>query len=471
MRKQKQTRSRFTLACLIVTCLATSILLSGCWSKNIDTPYYTQDTNYYCGAASAQMILDSEKIGIYEDQDTLYDDYIHPNNACSTGWATDPEGLRYALNQYYPAGYFFVHKPLDADTGIKKIAYTIDKYGVPPASLINHCGHWVVMRGTITDVQPTTAIGSFSVYGFFVNDPWYGPTSFGENQYIDVNTWKDDYFTGCNWCDASGNWCDASGTRYISVVDPSPVPPLKLILPKPAARRDVIISKSEAKEKVAQYLKIFLEYEEFRKNFDVSCDVMQESEINTPILVQRSDKTEDAYYIVSLSQDEMASGAVLIDAYSGQLNELSFVKEPIDYLSKFEVDQATAMFKRSVLEIKVKPELLPLLKQETSTRLLLTRERMPQPLLNQREKALPLPTEATAKTDITYRELDISANDVRVTKMELVWEPGPEAQNPYYPVWKVRGSIGSLKQDRVLGYMDLNGQVVDNKELMTIKGG
>lgn len=465
MRKQKQTRSRFTLAWLIVSCLVTSIMLSGCWIKNIVTPYYTQDTNYYCGAASAQMILDSDKIGIYEDQDILYD-YIHSHNACSTGWATDPEGLRAVLNLYYPAGHFFVHKPLDADTGIKKIAYTIDKYGVPPASLIYDCGHWVVVRGTFTDVQPATASGSFAVYGFFVNDPWYGTTSLGENKYIDINTWKDDYFTGCS------GWCAASGTRYISVVDPSPVPPLELILPKPAARRDVIMSESEARKKVAQYLKIFMEYEEFRKNFDVSCDIMQEFGISTPILVQRSDKTEEAYYIVSLLQDEMTNGAVLIDAYSGQLKEFSFVSEPIDYLSKFEVDQATAMFKRSVLEIKVEPELLPLLKQETSTRSLLIQERIPQPLLNQREKALPSPTfEATAKSDITYRELDISANDVRVTKMELVWEPGPEAQNPYYPIWEVTGSIGSLKQDRVLGYIDLDGQVVDNKELMTIKGG
>lgn len=255
------------------------------------------------------------------------------------------------------------------------------------------------------------------------------------------------------------------------MVDPSPVPSLELILPKPAARRDVIISESEARKKVAQYLKIFMGYEEFQKKFDVSCDLLQESAITTPILVQRSDKTEEAYYIVSLSQDEMTSGAVLIDAYSGQLKEFSLVKEPIDYLSKFEADQAAEVFKRSVLEIKVEPELLPVLKEEISMRSLLTRERIPQPLLNQREKALPSPTEAMAKTDIKHKELDISANDVRVTKMELVWEPGPEAQNPYYPIWKVKGSIGSLKQDRVLGHMDLDGQVVDNKELMTIKGG
>ena len=85
MRKQKQTRSRFTLAWLIVICLATSILLSGCWIKNIVTPYYTQDESYYCGAASAQMILASDKIGIYEDQDILYD-YIHSHNVCPFRW-------------------------------------------------------------------------------------------------------------------------------------------------------------------------------------------------------------------------------------------------------------------------------------------------------------------------------------------------------------------------------------------------
>ena len=41
----------------LATCLALGllVLLSGCWLKIIDTPRYTQDTSYYCGAASAQQ--------------------------------------------------------------------------------------------------------------------------------------------------------------------------------------------------------------------------------------------------------------------------------------------------------------------------------------------------------------------------------------------------------------------------------
>jgi hypothetical protein len=41
------------------------------WSKDLTTPYHQQDTDYYCGAAVAQMILDSIGAGIL-DQNMLY---------------------------------------------------------------------------------------------------------------------------------------------------------------------------------------------------------------------------------------------------------------------------------------------------------------------------------------------------------------------------------------------------------------
>ena len=41
------------------------------WFKDLATPYHQQDTDYYCGAAVAQMILGSIGSGIL-DQNTLY---------------------------------------------------------------------------------------------------------------------------------------------------------------------------------------------------------------------------------------------------------------------------------------------------------------------------------------------------------------------------------------------------------------
>ena len=69
------------------------------WIRNISTEYHQQDTDYYCGGAVAQMILDSIGAGLL-DQDVLYNSN-HSHNTVP-GWSTDPDGLNYTLNYYKP---------------------------------------------------------------------------------------------------------------------------------------------------------------------------------------------------------------------------------------------------------------------------------------------------------------------------------------------------------------------------------
>ena len=40
--------------------VAIVLFAAACWVKYIDIPYYTQETSYWCGAASAQMVLDGD---------------------------------------------------------------------------------------------------------------------------------------------------------------------------------------------------------------------------------------------------------------------------------------------------------------------------------------------------------------------------------------------------------------------------
>ena len=75
------------------------------WSFNTGDRYHTQDTDYYCGAACAMMIL--AEIGVPYgslDQVDLYNSN-HSHNAVPTGWATDPYGLCYTLNDRRPASF------------------------------------------------------------------------------------------------------------------------------------------------------------------------------------------------------------------------------------------------------------------------------------------------------------------------------------------------------------------------------
>ena len=210
------------------------------WIRNISTEYHQQDTDYYCGAATAQMILDSIGSGIL-DQNILYNSN-HSHNTQS-GWATDPNGLNYTLNYYKPSppvfnNIFVVYTEDTEMEGTKKIVYTLWHYGVPTGTLVYGCGHWIVVRGVSTDVEPI--VGSiYNINGFWINNPWppspsfYTPSSAPPpphgatddcgisgsrgiaNEYVVYNnTWKDTYFTGCDvW--------GVGHSQFVSVCDPS----------------------------------------------------------------------------------------------------------------------------------------------------------------------------------------------------------------------------------------------------------
>jgi len=69
--------------------------------------------------------------------------------------------------------------------------------------------------------------------------------------------------------------------------------------------------------------------------------------------------------------------------------------------------------------------------------------------------------------------LNIKPSEVTITNMELVWQPSEESQNPYYPLWKVTGSVRSAK-NQTIGFMDFKGKVVpDIKGISRVemKGG
>jgi hypothetical protein len=59
--------------------------------EQLTVPYHQQDTDVYCGAACAQMVLDSIGAGI-QAQDGIYtDERNHTNELAS--WYNPPDGL------------------------------------------------------------------------------------------------------------------------------------------------------------------------------------------------------------------------------------------------------------------------------------------------------------------------------------------------------------------------------------------
>jgi hypothetical protein len=139
------------------------------WIRNVTTEYHQQDTNYYCGGAVAQMILDSIGSGLL-DQNVLYNSN-HSHNTQSN-WYTDPDGLNYTLNFYKPNpptfNNFFVTYAKDTELeGSEKFVYTLWRYSVPTGTLVYGCGHWIVVRGLSTDVEPSPG-STYMINGFWI---------------------------------------------------------------------------------------------------------------------------------------------------------------------------------------------------------------------------------------------------------------------------------------------------------------
>jgi hypothetical protein len=72
--------------------------------EDLPTQYHQQDTDYYCGAATAQMVLQQCGAGIL-GQVGLYNDN-HSHSTAESGWYTAPDGLTWTMNNRQSSKYF-----------------------------------------------------------------------------------------------------------------------------------------------------------------------------------------------------------------------------------------------------------------------------------------------------------------------------------------------------------------------------
>ena len=119
-------------------------------------PHHQQDTDYYCGAACAQMVLAQIGAGLL-DQNGLYNDN-HNHNVIEPNWYTAPDGLQWTLNNRKPASsanYFALYALASEDAISRKIVWTIHHYKVAPVALVYGSQHWLVVRGYEASAAPT----------------------------------------------------------------------------------------------------------------------------------------------------------------------------------------------------------------------------------------------------------------------------------------------------------------------------
>jgi hypothetical protein len=323
-----------------------------------NVPLYGQQQCIWCGAASGQMTRN----GYPNAPDRLF--YIQSDvwnmiqarnstNPADAGWATDPIGLNATLQAMNnPAGvHWVVFADASRDTVLFDTLFWMNIRQYPSPVLINQGGHWVVIVGWVTDVEPVGGSAP-KLQSITVNDP--EPHNVGT-----VST-----FTGAQWF--GGPWNGSviyAGTwlnQYVAVVEP-PIQKGRIRVERVSRTGTRLLSSAQALGRARKIVSELKPEEQVRHAI-----FTHRMEPLEPMLVREDEPGGRArrvphYYIVpfGLPDDRtdrgsrQVRGAVLVNAYTGALEEITSFGVPIRYLPRDEaLDVAASALRVSRARLK-----------------------------------------------------------------------------------------------------------------------
>lgn len=294
-------------------------------TEDLGTQYHQQDTDYYCGAASAQMVLQECGSGLLSQVD-LYNDN-HSHSTAEGGWYTAPDGLAWTLNNRQSGRYFVLDALATEDAISRMIAWTVHHYQVAPVAMVYGWAHWIVVRGFTASATPSSSqdVG-YTISGFDVNNPWPPtpspapppPHSTGDvcgtggdrgvaDEHISYTTWRTDYMTGI----PSGHWAG----KFVAVCDPEP-PPTRHPERQEEVRRE-FDGERLIEPGVAAELSVRALEEVGLTKRDTWRTALDGAKLGEPVLVQRLDRADSFYWVVPRGRGRGATAVVNIDARFG----------------------------------------------------------------------------------------------------------------------------------------------------------
>jgi hypothetical protein len=310
-------------------------------TENLNVEYHQQDTDYYCGAACAQMVLNQIGAGLLSQDDLYNDNNTHNSPAEKTeGWYSGPTGLAWTMVARKPAAFintFLIFSETSEESISRKIIWTIHHYQVAPIALVYGWDHWIVVKGYMATAAPASSDDiSYAISAFFINNslpqtpagivpPPHGSSdlcgSGGDrgiaNQFITYGTWQSDYMTGV----PAGSW----GGKFLAVCDPE-LPPR---IPGERVHLNRVYDGERIidKELAARHAMEGLQYYELAK-LEFLEEILENIHPGEPRLVQRLDKFNEYYYIVPiLGKDDNVRCLTSVDARFGNFREAVFAKE------------------------------------------------------------------------------------------------------------------------------------------------
>jgi Papain-like cysteine protease AvrRpt2 len=129
----------------------------------LTVPYHQQDSDMFCGEATAQMILASRG-NLYQQAE------LSNGLSCSScNGGTSPQALQDLLNEKLPSEPFFSQRwDVNMDEGCQTIVAGL-LAGSGVAAMVNGSSHWVLVTGVNLVGDP--AQKPYTIDSFFINDP------------------------------------------------------------------------------------------------------------------------------------------------------------------------------------------------------------------------------------------------------------------------------------------------------------
>ena len=316
-----------------------------------NVPLYGQEKCFWCGAASGQMSRNGypdPAQRLFYAQVDVWNTIQSYNSALpvDAGWATDPQGLASALQNLAPPPLidWVVFKGPSRDSVMFLMLYWMNRERYPSPVLVNQGGHWVVIVGWTTDLEP---VGG--------STPVLQSIQFHDPEPHNVGT--DTKMTGAQWYAGpwngpvmyAGSWLN----DYVAVVEP---PAIDGAITVKAIKRTgtKLLSPEEALERARGIIaeRKLAEHSQFA--------LLSREDIatTTPLLVREEEADSKArnvphYYIVGFGLrgesaergDRLVRTVVLLNAYTGAMEEVTTFGRPIRYLPE---EEARAIVARAL---------------------------------------------------------------------------------------------------------------------------
>jgi hypothetical protein len=341
---------RFSMIFLLL--LGLSLPVSAQWVIDLTVPLYGQETSYWCGAASAQMIMDgypNPNDCLYIPQQTIWD-VIQDNNLPNepANWATDPHGLQQALMILNPptgGTWALMTNPSNSDL-MFQVLYWMNRNHYPVTTLVYRAAHWIVIVGYETDIEPVYNSDP-TLQMITINDPW--PPLQGVTSTMTGTAWFSNYWYGT--VNAPGTWYG----QYVAIIEPpQALGQVEVDMEIRIGDISKVISPEEAVKYAFQWIG--------QKNLsekDSSYSLLADKTLYNldPVLVREESKFDikkgelvPYYYIVPFGSETdikngLASVCVIVNAFSGNFEEVGAFGKSVGFIRQ---DKAVDAFAKAL---------------------------------------------------------------------------------------------------------------------------